>query len=343
MSIIKGMTIVFFNISSTSGRRKLLPDDVKIPENYKINELARLGSKAAFDPTSLRLFENVRREGKAYLSSVGIRHGGGYGVPTHKLAEIKDKFNELEIKFNMGKETVLSNYIHLRDSWFKEIEKINIEFAETIKSNVISKEYLESQINFRFYTEEDEERAAGSTLVNEVAYAAKEAIEHLVKKKETSSLHRRSLTLIVNIRDKLDSLSFLNGAVKPTIIRINNFLNSIPTQGTLGKEWLDNLVLELAFLSEPSNIDLLGHQMECDVSQDDVNSVVGSTAAPSSISESKTDDFLSLQNKEYLPDALANDKTFEKNMPSINLPLESMNELPQVITATNVVNNAWIL
>lgn len=289
MSKIKGMTTVFFKISTTSGRKKLMPDDVKIPKDFKVSELARLGSKAAFDPASLRVFENVRRETQAYLTSLGIRYGGGYGVPTHKLPEIKAKIALLEEKFNMGKEALLNQYVKLRDDWFFDIERINPVFAETIKNNVISKEYLESQIHFRFYSEEDEARTAGSTLIYEVSEAAKDAMDKLIQKDKTTVFNRRSLASIVNIKDKLESLSFLNTAVNPTIDRINKFLAEIPAKGTLGSEWLGNLVRELSFLSIPSNIEILGAQSECQVTKEDINSEVKTISS----SQVLTNDFLS--------------------------------------------------
>ena len=304
---IKDLVVVYFNISSTSGRKKLLPKDVKIPENFHISELARLGSRAAFDPKYLRPFENARKNGNTYLSSIGIRYGGGYGVSRRKLPEIKQKMEEIEFKVKSAKDDLINDYVKVRDNWFLEIEAVNPELAETIKNNVISREYLESQIQFSFTTDEDEESAAGSRLVTEVSNSAKDAIDTLVVKDKTLSFHRKSLASLVNIREKLSTLSFLNSAVKPTIHKIDDFLTSIPTTGTLDSKWHDALIKELVFLSEPENILLLGMTMDMQVSKEEINSQVA--VVPTIVSDANND-FNSLTEssiKQSSEEALKND------------------------------------
>lgn len=273
MSKIKGMSTVFLRVSTTSGRKKLLPNDVKIPDNFNIQELARLGSKTVFNPKELRPFENARKEAQTYLTTVGIRFGGGYGVPDSRLAEVKVRMEMIEEKFNKAKQSLLANYSELLTEWLTQIEVINPELTETIKSNLISREYLESQIQFSFYTEEDESKLAGNTLINEVASYANEAIEQLARKKEKSSLNRKSLVALRNIKDKLDSMSFLNNSVGPTIKRIEGFLSSIPVTGKLGENWLHGLLKELSFLSEPSNFELLNVSANSEITSEEKKEV----------------------------------------------------------------------
>ena len=67
----------------------------------------------------------------------------------------------------------------------------------------------------------------------------------------------RSLAYLTNIKDKLESMSFLNSAVKPTVDRVNDFLNTIPKRDSLGVEWYQALIKELVFLSEVENYKLL--------------------------------------------------------------------------------------
>ena len=329
---IKDLVVVYFSISSTSGRKKLLPVDVKIPENFPISELARLGSKAAFDPKFLRPFENARKNGNTYLSSIGIRYGGGYGVSRHKLPEIKQKMEEIEFKVKSAKEDLLNNYVSVRDNWFVEIETLNPELAETIKNNVISREYLESQIQFSFTTDADEADAAGSRLVTEVAYSAKDAIDTLVVKDKSCSFHRKSLASLVNIKEKLSTLSFLNSAVKPTIQKIDDFLTSIPDTGTLGSQWYDSLIKELVFLSEPENILLLGITMDVQVSQEEINDQVSRVSTP--LSDSTEGDFFSLSENPVITTKEDVSKNDEKSGDG-----SILDELSKVFNSASTHNN----
>jgi hypothetical protein len=257
MSLIKGMTTVFLTVSSTTGRKKLMREDVKIPSDFNIQELARLGTKTVFNPKALRPFDNCRKNAQAYLTSVGVRYAGGFGIPVSRISEVKEKMALYESVFNNAKTALLTEYQTLLEEWLEDIKSLNPILAETIANNVITKDYLESQIQFSFYSEHDESALVGDKLVEESAQAAKVALDKLVGKGVASKLNRKSLAYLTNIKDKLESMSFLNAAVQPTVDRINGFLNTIPKRDTLGVEWYQALVKEIVFLSDVDNYKLL--------------------------------------------------------------------------------------
>lgn len=272
MSSIKGMSTVFLNVSTTSGQKRLLRSDVKIPEDFKLQELARLGTKTVFNLDDLRPFANIRKNGQNFLGSVGIRFGGGYGVPDAKLSFIKEKMEGFKSQFEAYKKELLATYCVKRDVWLEDIKLINPELAQIISENVISREYLESQIQFTFHTEEDESKLAGDKLVQEVAEAADIALQRLAGQGK-NKLNRKSLVYLTSIKEKLESMSFLNQSVVPTIHRIEGFLSSIPEKNTLGIEWFQGLVRELSFLKDPDNFALLSSEIEV---SDEVNDLVKS-------------------------------------------------------------------
>ncbi len=271
MSMIKGMTNCYLTVSSTTGRKKLLPDDVRIPVGYNIKELTRLGTKTVFDQKALRPFENTRKTAQTFLDMIGVRHAGGWAVPDSRLPEVDKKMKEFDKIFIGHKSKLLSNYEETLNQWLSEVENINSALAHIIRENVISKDYLQNQITFHFYREEDEAKNVVSTLVSETAIAASKAIDKLVGKGTVTKLDRRSLAYITNIRDKLDSMVFLNPSIQPTVDRINGFISSIPKRETLGIEWYQSLIKELAFLSDENNYRIIQHQQDVEVDEDVVN------------------------------------------------------------------------
>ncbi len=257
MSKLPGMSTVYLTVTSTTGRKKLLKDEVRIPDSFNLDELARLGTKTVFNPKALRPFDNCRKKAQAYLSSVGVRLGGGYAIPSKRLKEITQKVKEIENEFNDAKKVLLSSYENDLQEWLEHINTINPELATTISNFVISRSYLESQITFSFTSDDDENKLIGDKLIVEVSEAANTALDRLTGKSVKSKLNRKSLAYLTNIRDKLDSMSFLNSDVVPTVKRIDDFLDKIPKREALGVEWFQGLIKELSFLANPANFALL--------------------------------------------------------------------------------------
>jgi Protein of unknown function (DUF3150) len=260
MSIIKGMTMCYLNISNTTGRKKLLPDDVKIPTGYNIKELTRLGTKTVFDQKALRPFENIRKQSQAYLDVIGIRHQNGWLIPDTRLSEVDKKMESFSALYNTNKIELITNYEATTQTWLEEVESMNAELKRIIEENLISRDYLMGQIQFSFTREEEEAQHVVSNLVNQTANAAKSSIDRLVANGVKAKLDRRSLTNIIQIRDKLDSMVFLNPSIEPTVDRINKFLAAIPKNGPLGISHYQDLIIELTFLSDPANYRVLQSQ-----------------------------------------------------------------------------------
>ncbi|MDG1751380.1 MAG: DUF3150 domain-containing protein [Thalassotalea sp.] len=267
MSIIKGMTMCYLNISNTTGRKKLLPDDVKIPSGYNIKELTRLGTKTVFDQKALRPFENVRKQSYAFLDQIGVRHQNGWLIPDSRLTEVDNKMESFAAQFNSNKVDLITNYEATKDAWLAEVEALNAELKTIIEENLISRDYLMGQIQFGFTREEEEVQHVVSNLVKETAHAAKTSIDRLIAKGAKTKLDRRSLTNVIQIRDKLDSMVFLNPSIEATVDRINRFLSAIPKNGPLGISHYQDLIIELTFLSDPANYRILQSQNTIEIEE----------------------------------------------------------------------------
>jgi hypothetical protein len=267
MPLIKGMTMCYLNISNTTGRKKLLPDDVSIPASMNIKELTRLGTKTVFDQKALRPFENIRKQSSSFLDGIGVRHQNGWLIPDSRLAEVDKKMQRFEVEFTDKKFNLINNYEATRDDWLEEVESLNPKLKQIIEENLISRDYLMNQISFGFTRDEEEAQNVVSNLVKETAHAAKQSIDRLLGKGAQSKLDRRSLSNIIQIRDKLDSMVFLNPSIEPTVDRVNNFLAAIPKNGPLGIKHYQDLIIELTFLSEPNNYRILQNQNSIEIEE----------------------------------------------------------------------------
>ncbi|MFC6674305.1 DUF3150 domain-containing protein [Marinobacterium aestuariivivens] len=188
--------------------------------------MAQLGSKKICDPAKLKGFNRLKTETRRLLLSYGMPFMNGFAVPASKADDICDKLNNISAEFDALKQNFIIGYNAAVEEWILE----NPEYETAIRAGALPRSTVERRIGFEYQVfmiqpiSDDDATAKslsrkveslGRDLLDEVTEEATKFFSKNLSGREECGVTTR-ITL-KNIRDKVDGLSFLNGAFIPLV------------------------------------------------------------------------------------------------------------------------------
>ncbi|CAM5560509.1 DUF3150 domain-containing protein [Eoetvoesiella caeni] len=222
------LSVILADFDVWSGQTRLSAQDFKLGVGGEIppEKLAQLGSKKICDPANLKGFHRLKTESRRLLLRYGMPFMNGYAVPVSKTTEICEKLDLISTEFQTLKDSFINGYNTAIEEWIRE----NPEYESMIRSGALPLEEVKKRIGFEYQVFmiqplEDNEantgrlnrkvESLGSDLITEVNETAQAFYNERFIGKDRARLTTK-LTL-VNLRNKIDGLSFLNGSLVPLV------------------------------------------------------------------------------------------------------------------------------
>lgn len=262
------LVICHINCSIWSGRKKLRPEDFRLPDGSHLppSEVASLGSKKICDPEALNHFERLKKEAQRQCELVGVRFLGGYAIPESLVKNIIPELDRIAQSFQHHKHLFLANYDAVTKGW---VEK-HPNFAEAITRAISPIQDVQERFQFDYtlyrmkpakQKAELEEKVAGmgNTLLGEIARDANELFKLSIAGKD--QLSQRAINPLRRMHSKLSGLAFLDNRTQPIIDTLGNLLERFPTTGGITGSLFHETVATVLMLTDPAKLQLHGEQL----------------------------------------------------------------------------------
>ena len=223
--------------------------------------MASLGTKKTIHPDKLKEFNRIKKEAERICLESGTRFIGGFANPRTEIPRITQELDALSKKFYEERDQFLASYTADTESWINA----HSEFSEAIRRAIEPVETVASKLRFDYIVfrvtkpdpeqEESIERRALSMseqLFKEIAQDASQIIDRSFVGKDTVT--GRVLNAFRRMRDKLDSLGFLDFRCMPVVDEIDSVLDSLPQTGPYNGIVFHNLFRLGMLLSDPEKI-----------------------------------------------------------------------------------------
>jgi hypothetical protein len=254
------LVIIQLNANIWSAKSKLAEDDLSI-EEMPSNQLVKLGTKSIANPQTLKIFGAIKARAVSFLSKNAIQFLGGYAIPRASLSKVVIVLQDLQLQFNEAKKLFLQNYESNLTDWLK----VNKDFSEIIERSMVSASFVEKRIGFSFRayrvsqaceigeqefndTLNEDVKQLGLRLFHEISKQAQAVAKKSYDCKDRVS--RKALSPLKILRDKLNSLSFIDERAEVLVGMIDQTLSKIPAKGSISGNALKSLKGLIALLSD---------------------------------------------------------------------------------------------
>jgi len=264
------LNVVKLDINIWTGSKKLRTEDLVLADGSKLppDELAYLGTKKTIDPDRLKEFNRIKKEAERVCLEVGTRFLGGFANPQDEIPGIIKNLDNLKGEFYQAKNEFLAGYEADTEAWVNKYP----EFGNAIRRAIEPVGSVANKLNFDYVvfrvvkpetsanateTIQDESliRRANSMseqLFHEIAQDANQLIERSFVGKDTVTA--RTLSAFRRMRDKLDSLGFLDYRCMPVVDKIDRVLETLPAAGPFNGSAFSDLFALGLLLSDPDKI-----------------------------------------------------------------------------------------
>lgn len=261
--ILDQLQVVKLNIKLWTSSKKLRPEDLQLADGSKLppEELASLGTKKTVDPTQLKEFTRIKKEAERICLEAGTRFIGGFANPTDEIPRIVKELDDLSRQFNEERERFLSVYTTVTDEWVRR----HPGFADAIRRAIEPVGSVKQKLVFDYMIFRVTKPEGGSgdsldrhtlslsdQLFREIAQDAKDLVDRSFVGKDTVTA--RTLGAFRRMRDKLDSLGFLDHRCMPVVDEIDKVLASTPKNGPYNGAVYHSLFSLGLLLSDPERI-----------------------------------------------------------------------------------------
>jgi hypothetical protein len=316
--ILDQIDVVKLDINLWTSSKKLRPEDLVLADGSKLppEDLAYLGTKKTIDPDKLKEFNRIKKEAERICLQSGTRFIGGFANPRAEIPRITQELDELSKTFYEARDQLLATYHEDTEEWIAR----HAEFGDAIRRAIEPVESVASKLRFDYVVFRvtvpqadtllpDATPAAvdslhrrtnsmSDQLFHEIAQEASQLIDRSFVGKDTVT--GRSLNAFRRMRDKLDSLGFLDHRCMPVVDKIDAVLDALPKQGPYNGIAFNSLFTLGLLLSDPDKIKRHGSGLlqmesisvsdaiaavECDEEDVDVEMLDSSPAVPVAVAE----------------------------------------------------------
>lgn len=257
------LQVVKLNIRLWTSSKKLRPEDLKLADGTVLppDTLASLGTKKTVDPKQLLEFTRIKKEAERICLEAGTRFIGGFANPADEIPKIVNELDALSRLFDQEKGRFLNAYSESTEQWVNQ----HPDFADAIRNAIepvasVERKLVFDYMVFRVSKPQGElgdslnrhTLSLSAQLFREIAQDAKELIDRSFVGKD--SVTARVLNAFRRMRDKLDSLGFLDYRCFPIVDEIDRILGSIPKSGPYNGSSYHALFALGLLLSDPDKV-----------------------------------------------------------------------------------------
>lgn len=264
-SIEESLTVFNIQISTWQAKKVLRPED--LPESVRASippsELVNLGSKKVFDRDCLKEVNKIRQRIMKFLEKNGVRVFGptSIGVPSGKEREVYDFIVAKQDEFNTEVREIVSHYDSTLEAYVNRFPEYNKWILDAAPSaNEVDKKYKFEFSVFRVTPSmlevqgeisslSDKSGSLGEQLFQEISEASKDLLDNSVFSRKDGKISRNAITAARKIRDKMDSLSFLDLRVIKVLDYIDDKLSQLGSSGEIEGTLKDTLVSALSLMA----------------------------------------------------------------------------------------------
>lgn len=292
--ILDHIDVVKLDINLWTSSKKLRPEDLVLADGSKLppEDLAYLGTKKTIDPDKLKEFNRIKKEAERICLQSGTRFLGGFANPRDEIPRITQELDELSKTFYEARDQLLATYHEDTEEWIAR----HAEFGDAIRRAIEPVESVASKLRFDYVVFRvtvpqsdavlpDATPAAVDSLTRRT-HSMSEQLFHEIAQEASQLIDRsfvgkdavtgRSLNAFRRMRNKLDSLGFLDHRCMPVVDRIDVVLDALPKQGPYNGVAFNSLFTLGLLLSDPDKIKRHGSgllQMESILASDAVAAV----------------------------------------------------------------------
>lgn len=251
------------SVSIISGYRKMRPEDLNLGVGGELppEMAATLGSKKVINPEDLKRFRTLKMRAVRLLESVGVKFLGGYAIPRDKTDQIAQSLNKCREQFNLELAEFMKTYDENVEKWVQQFPTFERALRRAVwPAHEVSRRmafaYAVYRIEGAAQSGQLEETVAnlGGSLLDEVAAEADEIYENAILKREDKSISRRTLPSLRRLRNKLHGLSFLDPAIPPMVMSIDDVIHRCGEEGPIEGAMYHEVVALVLILSDPDKI-----------------------------------------------------------------------------------------
>ncbi|TDX26784.1 uncharacterized protein DUF3150 [Modicisalibacter xianhensis] len=226
---LENLCVIHVDFDIWSGQTRLNAEDLKLGEGGEIppEKLALLGSKKICDPAKLRGFHRLKTKCRRKLEHYGLPFMNGWAVPAERLDTILKQLDSIGKEFDAVRQEFLRCYDKAVDDWAND----NPGYEHIIRAGAMPRDVVETRIGFDYQvfqiqpvgdvsdaTQQRLNRKVGglsNALFDEITAEANKFYEERLK--GAMSLDISTRKTLENLRNKVDGLSFLHGALAPLV------------------------------------------------------------------------------------------------------------------------------
>lgn len=257
------LQVIKLSIRLWTSSKKLRPEDLKLADGTILppDTLASLGTKKTVNPKQLLEFTRIKKEAERICLESGTRFIGGFANPSDEIPRIVNELDELSKLFNKEKERFLNEYSASTEQWVNQ----HPDFADAIRKAIEPVASVERKLVFDytvFHVSKPKGELGDSLnrhtlslsdqLFKEIAQDAKELIDRSFVGKDTVTA--RVLNAFRRMRDKLNSLGFLDYRCFAIVDEIDKILGSMPKSGPYNGSAYHALFSLGLLLSDPDKV-----------------------------------------------------------------------------------------
>lgn len=274
--ILDQIDVVKLDINLWTSSKKLRPEDLVLGDGSILppEDLAHLGTKKTVDPEKLKEFNRIKKEAERICLESGTRFLGGFANPRSEIPRIVQELDELSKTFEKAKKDFISTYDNDTKDWIAR----HPEFGDAIRRAIEPVASVASKLRFDYVifrvTRPDSDGQADESLTqhakqadealvrrtnsmsdqlfHEISQEANQLVERSFVGKDTVTA--RALNAFRRMRDKLDSLGFLDHRCMPVVDEIDAVLGALPTKGPYNGVAFHSLFRLGLLLSDPDKI-----------------------------------------------------------------------------------------
>lgn len=263
--ILDHIDVVKLDINLWTSSKKLRPEDLVLGDGSILppEDLAHLGTKKTVDPEKLKEFNRVKKEAERICLESGTRFLGGFANPRSEIPRIIQELDKLSKTFEKAKKDFISTYDNDTRDWIAR----HPEFGDAIRRAIEPVASVANKLRFDYVifrvTRPDSDGQADESLdrrtnsmsdqlFHEIAQEANQLVERSFVGKD--SVTAKALNAFRRMRDKLDSLGFLDHRCMPVVDEIDAVLGALPTKGPYNGVAFHSLFRLGLLLSDPDKI-----------------------------------------------------------------------------------------
>ncbi|NGZ68930.1 hypothetical protein G6Z92_18615 [Vibrio aestuarianus subsp. cardii] len=269
--ILQDVIAVHLRFSTWTGRKKLAENDLSLRGEAPPKELIALGSKYTTDASYLKVFNTLKRRAERLCLSIGIPFMGGYAVPSSKADTLAIGLNKIVQDYEKEANAYCAKHDSIQDEWVSKFPEYELKLraaltpAQEVKSKISAAfsmfkvQSAQSAVQSVDVSMKQEVEGLSLSLDDDIMRGASKLLTSLT---DAISPNRTNVNGLVNLREKVEGLAFLNGRFNRLVHEIKKVEGKMPITGKLSTDETNILSGLLFRMADKDKLKLLMQSLD---------------------------------------------------------------------------------